>query len=540
MALRFFRKISQAASTHTVRVLLGMLGIALAPLPNAVVAAEDDFLLYFDNCPLSLGSGLSLANPAAVKEPALTFQTKRPHGGIPATIVFAHVVTSNEELLSDLGIEVRMQFRSLLAHASATAGFSRADRRQNRSYSLVLSAKTDYGLLEMDAEPTLTENAKTLLAENRDAFERKYGTHYVAKVQKGSSAHSVLTLTVSDADANEMFGADVAGGGGVPLLAGDARAKFSSRVSTAAQKGALDINVRITGGEGEKELKQLISAFTLVGGPEMLQKIQDALANAIQNHNFENSASIGFHVAPMSNLTGAEPRSLWDERAEGHLRLLVERYDHATKVLEMARRHLADDGAVPPERRILTADERRQLGQVIDAYDSYQIALADAHRELLNGNTRQTIPAEPTIKVGNEQVHVGDLKAFWKIVRGPTALETIDAIATRLGTVEGRLESLRDSVKFGVGHSHDYGHPLNTGLRADEWHVGIVGCRGVDGEVEQDAVGPLIRIEPFVSDGNWFVRCDFITSEPHHEKWDIMWIAVRRNVLTNSEFKLPW
>lgn len=69
-----------------------------------------------------------------------------------------------------------------------------------------------------------------------------------------------------------------------------------------------------------------------------------------------------------------------------------------------------------------------------------------------------------------------------------------------------------------------------TQISSSQYACGVAGMRAIDGEVNEDHTGDIIRVYPYEHSGKWWLFADF-RSEDQHEKWDIDLMCIDRSVV---------
>ncbi len=107
--------------------------------------------------------------------------------------------------------------------------------------------------------------------------------------------------------------------------------------------------------------------------------------------------------------------------------------------------------------------------------------------------------------------------------RDITELRQADALLRR---------DLSDSIRFYLRKVGDNSRDgFDTGLRADQWHVGVIGFWARDGDIQENDSGDIMYIWPYVRNGKWWIRSD-IRSHKNNEEWTVRYIAIRRGLLS--------
>jgi hypothetical protein len=69
-----------------------------------------------------------------------------------------------------------------------------------------------------------------------------------------------------------------------------------------------------------------------------------------------------------------------------------------------------------------------------------------------------------------------------------------------------------------------------TGLNMGQYACGVAGMHAIDGEVNEDHTGKIIRVYTYAHNNQWYVFADF-RSEDQHEMWDIDLICIHQSVV---------
>ncbi len=328
---------------------------------------------------LSLGGGFSPEDLTQKKLRAVNYQLHKDSAGSLTTTLNATLVSNYSQLKQALHLDANIGASLLGDSFNASTGIDDSSIFSNNSLTLVISAQTEFGRLETSNE-TLVPAAQKLIDQGRmDDFEGIYGSRYVALEKRGAMASILITISDIDQDAKEAINTSMSASGGFGPLTASAKATWNSEVESAFKQGRVSVQVFSIGGTGISGLSGLASG--LLGQPNSVEQIEQALANFMKTFSPDNSAPIGFSVVSMYGF-GWRPSdsSLRIDIRNQKLTELNNMYHDATNHLNAIKAILS---GADIRNRMLTGDASSKLNAELPVYENYIQAIADAHDSLL-------------------------------------------------------------------------------------------------------------------------------------------------------------
>lgn len=343
-----------------------------------------------------LGAGLSLNDPSEGKDSPFKMpvaQTSLPTGPRTTTLT-ATVARSVRALKEALGLDFNLDASYLSYSGSVRLAYEQTNNLRTEDVCVVITATVDWGNIRLN-KPVATPEALELLKADKDAFEARYGSHYISQMTMGTSVSCILTFNNVDQDTRNEFNATLTGKGAAGWGQISTSASLKSLAAFASKNSSLSFRLLTVGGGGLSELTNFVTAIVQTSS-DPIKEIGDRLAEYVKGFNNTSSAPIRHYTLPTS-LLGITPPNFFNDTRNKRLIETVEKYRELQGIIDDIDNTLNDTAS---ETVPLTTLMRSNLTKQRNLNVVYQNLLADFHLLLKKTKTLASVPALPAAPSG--------------------------------------------------------------------------------------------------------------------------------------------
>ncbi|MBX9653879.1 hypothetical protein K2Y11_09720 [bacterium] len=411
-----------------------ILGLVFLPVGYTAFAqsSSDEFdegvIRWFNGCSLELKSGVYRPDPytgririIGVDGKPKFEQNERPTESLK--VVFSLGENANATAND---FDVAANFRGF--GSSAFLKLKRAESKGENTVnvSLVVCCRKSFGLTRLDEIKATQEYEELYKRDPRNA-DKKYGTHFVAAVEKTAGISVVLTYEMSTRDVSSIFSLN--GGADIKFLGtgGDTETKLTESFNSANQQGKVQIRINTHGAEKmDFDINPILQRADL---RSIVVEIGNLITNLSAAFNRDRAIDTRFYLARFRDLIDMpDNRDLWRQQQEDKLRNLVENYDRTSVQLQRIDDHL--DAVAGSQFPAPTPNQRVEIKKIRDKLKSYQDEIVSAHKALVDTEQVPNDPQEPMLTAS-------EMEAFWIFVSSKTPYELVTK----------RVEELENKVK---------------------------------------------------------------------------------------------
>lgn len=402
-----------------------LISVAMLLVVVTAAHAQSDYIAYFPNCRLQLGETTYKSDPT--KAPALKPIEFKPAESALMTPQgnFSMLATATrKQTLSAMGLQASIAYRGFGVDAYAGVSLDESASEDSQEVSLVLRYLVDHGTMEIQGNPTpRNDNAVIQLKKSfPNDFYNLVGTHYVSKVQMGSSIAVALTWSAQ----NALVRKEAKANGNLNAWGAGLKHQFQQEFVNAAKQKALDIKVVFAGRDGELLISPVLDVLNTLAKDnasfdDVITSVKAIITASLLNAR-QKPIPIGFHIAPLPPVFGENVGVDPLDAREMALEQIFHNGRRCKRLLDRIGDTKAAGGAIDPN--------------IENETKAYLVELATAHETLkAPGVGGKSIPAEPTeplVMFGQTQFVLFQHPEVRKLLGEPTLKERFDKLTEEI------------------------------------------------------------------------------------------------------------